>query len=42
VLEAPERVERAQLCRGVSHVLVHWTGLPTVATWEPIEDFRVV
>ena len=32
---------RAQLRRGVWHVLIKWAGLPPAdATWEPLEDFR--
>ena len=32
---------RSELRRGVWHVLVEWSGLPTSdATWEPVPDFR--
>jgi len=37
----PERVLRAELRRGVWHVLVEWTGMPaSEATWEPVPVFR--
>ena len=32
---------RSQLRRGVSFILVQWTGLPSAeATWEPVAAFR--
>jgi hypothetical protein len=41
LLEGPERAMRAQLRRGVWHVLFQWAGLPEAdATWEPVEEFR--
>ena len=40
-LQAPEKVLRAKLRRGVWFVLVQWTGLPSAeATWEPLEAFH--
>ena len=37
----PDQVLRAQLRRGVWHVLVKWAGLTQAdASWEPLEDFR--
>jgi len=40
-LQAPEKVLRAKLRRGVWFILVQWTGLPSAeATWEPLEAFR--
>ena len=40
-LQTPEEVLKAQLRRGVWHVLVRWAGLPTAeATWEPVDAFR--
>ena len=41
LLQAPERVLRAQLRRGEWRVLVQWQGLPVDdATWEPLEEFK--
>lgn len=41
LLPIPERVLRAQLRRGVWHVLVQWGGLPPEdATWEPVPQFQ--
>jgi len=41
LLQAPERVLRAQLSRGAWRVLVQWQGLPVDdATWEPLEEFK--
>ena len=40
-LQAPEKVLRAKLRRGVWFILVQWTGLPSAeATWEPLAAFR--
>ena len=38
LLPAPELVLRAQLCRGVWHILVKWQG-QSDATWEPLQEF---
>ena len=41
LLQAPERVLRAQLSRGAWRVLVQWQGLPVDdATWEPLKEFK--
>ena len=40
-LQQPDRVLRSELRRGVWHVLVAWSGMPTSeATWEPVPAFR--
>jgi hypothetical protein len=40
-LPVPHQVLRAQLRRGVWHVLIHWAGSsPDEATWEPLEQFK--
>ncbi|WVZ63184.1 hypothetical protein U9M48_012838 [Paspalum notatum var. saurae] len=41
LLPVPSKVFRAQLRRGVWHVLVHWAGDDEAnATWEPLEQFQ--
>jgi hypothetical protein len=41
VLHRPSRALRAQLHRGIWHVLIQWESLPEAdATWEAVDDFR--
>jgi hypothetical protein len=41
LVPAPDRVLRAQLCRGEWKLLVKWQGLPADdATWEPLQSFK--
>jgi hypothetical protein len=43
VLHRPARALRAQLRRGVWHVLIQWESLPEAdATWEPVDKFRAL
>ena len=41
MLQQPEKVLKSQLCRGIWHVLIQWSGFPSSeATWEAVPDFK--